>query len=58
MNDERPRASAEAETGNAARPLGVLLVVCVALFFGVLNASAVGVMIQLSCPTSTSRSGS
>ena len=32
---------------NASNPLGTLLVVCVALFFGVLNASAVGIALPL-----------
>ena len=31
--------------GTASKPLGILLVVCAALFFGVLNASTVGVIL-------------
>ena len=41
----RLEADPPAPAGNAERPLGVLVVVCYALFFGVLNASALGVVL-------------
>ena len=46
MTDERSSGATEpGAAGNARYPLGVLLVVCGALFFGVLNAAAVVVVL-------------
>ncbi len=45
MSSQRSEAPVEAERGSARYPLGVLLVVCAGMFFGVLNAGAVGVVL-------------
>ena len=45
MSSQRSEAPVEAERGSATYPLGVLLVVCAGMFFGVLNAGAVGVVL-------------